>query len=91
MEQNPWRQISIAVVEDDALGEDVAHHADHVVDLERRLDLGVEHVAPGGEGHFTILQVKIRFRELVKIADVVVMKVGDDHVLDGFGVDADKA
>ena len=50
-----------------------------------------QHVPPGGKGHFTILQVKIRFRELVEIADVVVMKVGDDHVLDGFGVDADKA
>jgi hypothetical protein len=46
-------------------------------------------VAPGGEGHFTVLQVKSRLGEFVEVADVVVMEMGDDQVGDGPGIDAD--
>ena len=69
--------------------EDVSHHADHVIDIERADDSGIEHVPPGGEGHFLVLEVEDRLGKLIEIADVVVMEVGDDHVLDGGRVDTD--
>jgi hypothetical protein len=43
---------------------------------------------PGGVGHLALLQVEPRIGKLVEVADVVVMHVGEDDVLDRARVDA---
>jgi len=48
----------------------------------------VTHAAPGGVAHLAILQMKPRIGKAVEIAGVIVMQMGDDHVLDVVGVDA---
>ena len=50
---------------------------------------GLQHVAASGEDHLAVLDVEIGLGELVEVADVVVVEVGDDHVPDGGRVDAD--
>ena len=50
----------------------------------------IAHMAPGGVVDLRFLQVECAAREAVKIAHVVVVQMGQDHVLDRIGVDADQ-
>ena len=50
----------------------------------------VAHVAPGRVVHLRLLQVELRRREAVEIADMVVVQVRQDHVLHRIAVDADQ-
>ena len=81
----------VAVVEHHALAVDRAHHADDVVDLEGVAERAVAHVPAGGELHLLVLQMEARLGEFVPVADMVVVQVGDDDVLDLLGVDAEIA
>jgi hypothetical protein len=49
------------------------------------------HVAAGGIGQFALLQMKACLRETVEIADMVVVQVGEDDLLDRIHVDAEQA
>ena len=80
------RDLVDAVVEDDAAVEHLAHHGDDVLLLERPLEVGVAHAAPGGVGHLGVLQMIARARKQIVVAGVVVMQVADDDVLDGLGL-----
>ena len=51
---------------------------------------GIAHVLAGGVGHLALLQVEARVRELVEVADVIVVHVGEDHVAHGAGIDAEQ-
>ena len=50
----------------------------------------VAHVAAGRVVQLDLLQVELRRRKAVIGADVVVMHMGEDHVLDRVGIDADQ-
>ena len=49
----------------------------------------VAHASPGGEAHFTVLQMEPRLGEAIEIARVIVMQMGDDHVANAVGADAE--
>ena len=68
----------LAVVKGGAPGEHLAHHGDDVVDFERQLQRRMAHAAAGSIGHLDVLQVIVRPREKIVIADMVVMQVADD-------------
>ena len=44
-------------------------------------------VTPSGKGEFAFLQVKPRVRQLVKIADVIVVQMRQNHIGHSIGVD----
>src|SRR5262249_15257540 len=87
---DPWHDLVLTVVEVDAAGKDLAHHRDHVVDLERHAQRRVAHAAPRGIGHLAILQVVARAGKQVVVANVIVMHVADDDGPYLRGVDADR-
>jgi hypothetical protein len=45
----------------------------------------VEHIFSGRKGEFGLLKVKARLREAVEIADVIVMEMRADDILDLLG------
>jgi hypothetical protein len=47
-------------------------------------------MTPGGEGHLALLEMKARVGQLVEIADVIVVQMGNDDVGDRVGFDADQ-
>ena len=65
---------SSAIVEPD--------HPDHVLDLERVRQEWVPHVFAGGESELRLLKMKARLGESVEVADVIVVQMRDDDVLD---------
>jgi len=77
-----------AIVKLDAARIDIFHHLADVVDRERALQFGLAHASAGGVGHFGILHMKPRGREIIERSGVVEMHVGDDQRLDGLGTDA---
>jgi hypothetical protein len=52
-------------------------------------DRAAARVAAGPEGELVVLDPEARVRERAEVAGVVVVQVGQDHVTDGAGVDAD--
>jgi hypothetical protein len=62
---------------------------DHVLHLYGVLEVGPARVATGPEGHLFILNHERSCRELLKITDVIVVKVGEDHVGDPSAIHAD--
>ena len=87
MQRDAGRDLAIAVMKGDALAVDVTHHQRHVIRRERMPQCAVAHAAPGGVAHLAVLQMKPRVGEAVEIAGVVVMQMGDDHVLDVVSLD----
>ncbi len=81
----------IAIVEDRFFRIDVTNHFEHVFQVKRRAKLSMAHRASRGEGHFAILQMKVRRREAIEITGVIVMKMGDDYVRDAIRIDADQS
>ena len=73
-----------------AAGKDLAHHRDHVVDLERQAQRRVAHAAPGRIGHLAILQMIMRTGKQIVVAHVIVMHVADDNGSYLRGIDADR-
>ena len=71
MQCDAWRELC-HVVEFGALRKIEPHHPDHVFDLERTGEKRMAHVAAGRVVQFHLLQVELRARKPVKIADVVV-------------------
>jgi hypothetical protein len=76
-------------VEHHTLAVERAHHADDVLALVGVAEGVLAHVAAGGELHLLVLQVEARLGEAVPVADVIVVQVGDDDVLDLPGVDVE--
>ena len=72
------------------LAVDVAHHQRHMIRRKRMPQGAVAHAAPGGIAHLAVLQMKPRIGEAVEIAGVIVMQMGDDHVADIVGLDAER-
>ena len=66
------------------------HHAAHIVGLEAPRQLPVLHVVAHGIVHLRLLQMELRQREPVEIADVVIVHMREDHVLDISRIDADQ-
>ena len=78
-------------MERDSAGKELAHHRDHIFDLERESQRPVAHRAAGRVTHLVVLQVIACARKQVVIADMIVMHVADDDGLDGTGLDAERA
>ena len=89
MQRYPRRQFGVAVMEHHPLAVNVADHADDVINIHGRAVRGIEHMPPGGEGHFPVLKVEIGGREFIEVADMVIMKMGDNDVLDRCRIDTD--
>ena len=81
----------LAVVERAPAGENLAHHSNDVLDLERQAQRPMAHAASGGVGHFAVLQMIARLREQIVVAAMVVMQVADDDVFDAVGRDAERS
>ena len=90
MNTDPRREFDRPVVELDAAREIEPHDADDILDLERASEERVAHVAAGRVMQFDFLQMKLRFREAVECPDMVVMHVGQDHIVDGVAVEPDQ-
>ena len=82
MQRQPRRQLDHAVVQFDPSGEIEPHDADHLFGLIAVGEECILHVPTGGEIELALLQVKTRRRKAVKITDMVVVQVRDDHVFD---------
>jgi hypothetical protein len=76
------RDLLVAIVEHHAITEYQPHHAADVVGLVGAGEAVVAHVAAGRERHLVVLHVEGRLRERVEGADVIVVEMGDDDVLD---------
>ena len=86
----PRSELVVAVVERDPAAVHLAHHTGDVLDVERHAQARVAHVAPGRVRHLAVLQVETGAREDLEVADVVVVHVGDDDVVDLRGVDVER-
>ena len=86
----PGAQLGGAVVELDAAREIQPDDPDHVLDLERVREMRVSHMAAGRVVELRLLQVELRGRKPVIGADVVIMHVGQDHVLHRLRIDPDE-
>ena len=82
MEAETGRDLFIAVMEAHAAGEDAADHADNVVDRERMAEGVMAHRPAGRESHLAILDVECGVRKEIEPTGMVVMHMGDDHILD---------
>ena len=58
------------------------HHSDDVLDLEGVRQKRMAHVFARREGELGLLQMKASLGEPVEIADVIVVEMGNDDVLD---------
>ena len=84
------RELGVAVIEQDAPRIVQPHDAADVLDLEGMRQPRIAHVAPGGVGQLALLEMKARVRKAVEIADMVVMQMGEDDILDRVGIDAEQ-
>ena len=89
MQADPGRELVVAGVECDAAAVHLAHHAGDVLDVERHAQARVAHVAPVAYAISRSWRWK-GARENLEVADVVVVHVADDHVLDACGVDVER-
>jgi hypothetical protein len=90
VQADPRGEFVVAVVERHAPAIDLPHHAHDVLDVERHPQPRVAHVASGGIRHLPVLEMKAGAREDLEVADVIVMQMRDDHVLDPGGVDVER-
>ena len=79
--------LRVAVMELHAPRVDVADHGHDFIDLVRMREKIDGHVAPRGVGQFAILQMKTRSWKQVEIANMIVMKMRDDDILDFCRID----
>src|SRR5207302_10146591 len=68
-----------------------ADQPDHILDGVALAKDALRHVASGGVCHLLILDMESGAREERDIADMVVVEMGQDDVLDLGGIDADEA
>ena len=88
--REPVGQQRVAIVEGNAT---LVYGHDHICDVARRERMALFvccHVASGGEGHLTILQMEARVRKLVEPANMVVVQMRQDHVRRDGGINADQ-
>src|SRR5690242_8809127 len=84
-------ELRIAVMEADAPAIDLAHQSDDILDTVGLAEGRLRHMAAGGVTHLLVLDVEARPRKAIDIADMVVVEVRHDHVLDRGGIDSDEA
>src|SRR5713101_8852503 len=82
MQRQPWGKIYIALVQFESALEVEPHHADDILLFEAMAEIRVAHMAPGGEGDFAFLEVEARVRQLVKVADVIVVQMRQNDIGD---------
>ncbi len=84
------REFGVAVIEQDSARIVQPHDAADVFDLEGMRQPGVTHVFSGRVGEFTLLEMKSRAGKAVEVADMVVVQMREDDVLDGVRIDAEQ-
>src|SRR5262249_60048362 len=77
--------LPIPVVERYAARIHIAHHLAYVLGGERMLEMAVAHARARCICHFRRLQMETGFGEGAERARMVIMQVGDDHILDARG------
>src|SRR5215212_6802212 len=78
-----------SIVKVDPSGEKLRQYACNVFIFERMPQEGVAHATTGAVGHLRLLYVIARLREKVVVAAVVEMHMGQNDVLNAFGIDPD--
>src|SRR5215216_2273590 len=91
MQRYSRREFRRAVVEHHAMGEVEPYNAHDILDLERVREPRIAHVTAGGVCELRLLQMEGRGRKAVEVADVVVVEMRQDHVLNARAVDADES
>ena len=76
------REVLVAGVEHDMVGVELADELRDGLAVERRAHLAVADLAAGGERHLGVLDVEPGVRESAQRAGMIVVQVGQDHVLD---------
>ena len=89
MHRHAGRDLAVAGMKGDALAKDMADHRRHVLDRKRMPQHAVTHAAPGRVAHLAVLQMEPGIGKAIEIAGVVVVQMGDDHVLDAVRLDAE--
>src|SRR5215469_15731155 len=80
MQRHARRQLAVTVIKFDPAPEVQAHHPKHVFKFETVAEEWITHMAAGSESHFALLQMKARVRQFVKITNMIIMQVGQDHI-----------
>src|SRR5438034_7242603 len=87
MQGQPRRNLHVALVQFESALEVEPHYSDYILYFKGVAEVGVPHIAPGGECQFAFLEVKARVRQLVKIADVIVVQVRQNDISDRVRLD----
>src|SRR6266540_616199 len=82
MQCQPRRDLHVTLVQFESALEVKSHHADDVLLFEAMAEVGVPHIAPGGKGEFALLEVEVCVRQLVKIANMIVVQVRQNDIAD---------
>ncbi|MNL03266.1 hypothetical protein D3C87_1237970 [compost metagenome] len=83
-----WQQLPIAFMEDHPVFIDAPDQGDHVLHRVRMPQGLKAHAAAGGVVHLVVLHMETRLRQAVQIARVIVVQVGEHHMLHIFGLHA---
>src|SRR3954462_7982407 len=89
VDRQTGREFGVAMIEHDAARIVQPHDPADILDLEGMRQPLIPHVTPRGISQLALLKMKSRSREAVEIADMVVMQMRQDDVLDRVGVDAE--
>src|ERR1700740_2929906 len=79
MQRHARRKLAVTVIKFHPAPEVQAHYPKHVFKFKTVAEEWITHMAAGSEGHFALLQMKARVRQFVKIANMIIMQVGQDH------------
>ena len=90
MQADAGRDLLVAIIELHLFLIDLAHHLAHVLYMVGHAQRRVAHALAGRHMHLAFLQVQAGVLEVAEGAGVVVVQVGDDHVLDLGRVDAEQ-
>src|SRR5437667_4990405 len=87
MQGQPRRNLHVALVQFEPALEVEPHYSDYILYFKGVAEVWVPYIAPGGEGEFAFLEVETRVRQLVKIADVIVVQVRQNDISDRVRLD----
>ena len=90
MQRYAWRQFHVAIVKLDPGVKDSAHHLYHVFHVVSGGEYGLGHLPASRISHLAVLKMEGGGGKQIKITDVVVMHVSDNHVLDGGRINTDQ-
>jgi len=80
MQGDTGGKVGIAVIQFDPALEVQPHHPDHIFHLKAMTEVRITHMAASGKGEFALLQMEAGVGQFMKIADMVVVQMGQHYV-----------